>query len=782
MPVAAGTQLGPYEVVSVLGVGGMGEVYCALDTRLNRRVALKVLPASNDGDTERLHRFEQEARAASALNHPNIVTIYDVGGADSLRYMAMELIEGSTLRAADRPRPPAAHAEPAARGADRPGAGQGARRRHRAPRPQARERHGDARRLREDPGLRPGQAHAAGGSRGSHRAVHDARAHDHPGMVLGTVGYMSPEQCKGAPADFRTDQFSLGAIIYEMVTGARAFPGDSPVEVLTAIMRDMPPALSSQRPVPKALDAIVLRCLAKEPTGRYESTRELSRQLDEALRDVAVPDTSADPSRPTCAAEKRAAHGASIAVLAFADMSPGRDQEYFCDGLADELISYLGALDGVRVASRIAAFQYKGKPVDVAEIGQRLNVATILEGSVRKAGNRLRITVQLTDVRDGYQLWSERYDRDLDDVFAIQDEIARAIVDKMRGQLARGDLSGIIDQRSRRRTDDPEAYQSYLRGRFHWNKRTPASFQQAIGHFQKAVERDPGYALAYTGLSDTLNLLGYYNVLPPTEAYPKAKSASGRALQIDAELAEAHASRGFSQLMFDRDYAGSEASLHRAIELDSAYASGHQWLAWVLFARDRFDEALRSVRKAAVLDPLSPVIGCHHAYALELLGRRGEAVEQLKTTLLLNPSFGLAHFHLGCLRLVEGRYEDAVQSLRTAVDASGGRIGVGYLGQAFGVAGPRRRGARGAGGPARATRRSGYTSPLDFGARARRARRSTIETFAQLGRAVDERVSDLVRVKLLPWPPAIRSDPRFGETGGPGAGARGTRVRAFRPA
>ena len=367
----------------------------------------------------------------------------------------------------------------------------------------------------------------------------------------------------------------------------------------------------------------------------------------------------------------------------------------------------------MRVASRIAAFQYKGKPIEVAEIGKRLNVATILEGSVRKAGNRLRITVQLTDVRDGYQLWSERYDRDLDDVFAIQDEIARAIVDKMRGQLARGDLSGIMDQRSRRRTEDPEAYQSYLRGRYHWNKRTPSSFQQAIGHFQAAVERDPGYALAYTGLSDTLNLLGYYNVLPPTDAYPKAKSASGRALQIDAELAEAHASRGFSQLMYDRDYAGSETSLHRAIDLDSAYASGHQWLAWVLFARDRFDEALQSVRKAAVLDPLSPVIGCHHAYALELLGRRGEAVEQLKTTLLLNPSFGLAHFHLGCLRLVEGRYDDAIQSLRTAVDASGGRIGVGYLGQAFGVAG-RSDEARAVLAGLQSDATKGYTSPLDL--------------------------------------------------------------------
>jgi serine/threonine-protein kinase len=757
MPVAAGTQLGPYEVVSVLGVGGMGEVYCALDLRLNRKVALKVLP-SGDGDTEQLHRFEQEARAASALNHPNIVTIYDIGGADSLRYMAMELIEGSTLRQliVHDLLPLTQSLQLAAQIARALAKAHDAGIIHRDLKPEnvMVTRDGYVKLL--DFGLAKRTPPPDPEARTGLFSVPAITTN--PGMVLGTVGYMSPEQCKGAPTDFRTDQFSLGAIIYEMITGRRAFHGDSPVEILTAILRDTPPPLSSQQPVPKALDAIVLRCLSKDATARYDSTRELSRQLDEALRDVALPDTAPVVANDPLRAEKRT-HGASIAVLAFADMSPGRDQEYFCDGIADELISYLGALDGVRVASRIAAFQFKGKPVDVAEVGKRLNVATILEGSVRKAGNRLRITVQLTDVRDGHQLWSERYDRDMDDVFAIQDEIARAIVEKMRGQLARGNLSGIMDQRSRRRTDDAEAYQSYLRGRFHWNKRTPGSFQEAIGHFQRAVERDPGYALAYTGLSDTLNLLGYYNVLPPTDAYPKAMSASSQALQIDAELAEAHASRGFSQLMYERAFDKSEESLLRAIDLDSAYASGHQWLAWVHFARDRFDEALRSLRKAAVLDPLSPVIGCHHAYALELLGRRGEAVEQLKNTLLLNPSFGLAYFHLGCLRLVEGRHEDAVQSLRTAVDASGGRIGVGYLGQAFGVAG-RTNEARAVLDGLRNDAVKRYTSPLDF-ALVHAGLGEADETFEHLNRAVKERVSDLVRLKLLPWPAAIRNDPRF---------------------
>jgi len=759
MPVAVGTQLGPYEVMSVLGAGGMGEVYCALDTRLNRRVALKVLPAASTLDADRLQRFEQEARAASALNHPNIVTIYDVGGADSLRYMAMELIEGSTLRSLIAhgllPLPQALQIAAQIARALAKAHDAGIVHRDLKPENVMVTRDGYVklldfglakRQLPPDPDAQTG-------------VVTTPDLSTTPGLVLGTVGYMSPEQCRGAAADFRTDQFALGAIIHEMVSGERAFGGDSPVEVLTAIMRDMPPALSSMRPVPRALDTIVLKCLGKDAARRYDSTRDLSRELEDALRESAVPFSSATGAIDLPRAERRATSGPSIAVLAFADMSPGRDQEYFCDGLADELISYVGALDGVRVASRIAAFQFKGHQIDVAEIGRRLNVATILAGSVRKAGNRLRITVQLTDVRNGFQLWSERYDRDLDDVFAIQDEIARAIVDKMRGQLTQASISDILDQRSKRRTDDPDAYQAYLRGRFFWNQRTPGSLQQAIGHFQKAVEHDPGYGLAYTGLSDTLNLLGYYNVLPPSEAYPKAKSASGRALQIDAELAEAHASRGFSQLMFDHDWTGSEQSLRRAIEIDPSYASADQWLAWVLFPQRRLDEALRSVRKAAELDPLSPVIGCHHAYALELLGRRPEAVEQLKTTLMLNPSFGLAHFHLGCLRLAEGHFEDAVQSLRAAVDASGGRIGVGYLGQAFGVAG-RVDEARAVLTRLEDDARTQYTSPLDF-ALVHAGLGESDQLFERLDRAFDDRVSDMIRINLLPWPAAIRADARF---------------------
>jgi TolB-like protein/Flp pilus assembly protein TadD len=449
----------------------------------------------------------------------------------------------------------------------------------------------------------------------------------------------------------------------------------------------------------------------------------------------------------------------SIAVLPFADLSPEHDQEYFCDGLADELISDLGSLDGARVASRTASFQFKGQSLDVAEIGRRLNVGSILEGSVRKAGNRVRITVQLTSVQDGYQLWSERYNRDMDDIFAIQDEIAKAILGKLTLHLAHGNATGMLTLRARRRPDDPEAYHEYLRGRFYWNKRTASAFQQAVHHFERAVERAPDYAMAHAGLADTFNVLGYYNVLPPRNAYPRAKAASARALEADPGLAEAHASLGFSLLFFDRDWDGAERSLREAIALETSYPSAHQWLAWVLFVRGRFGEALESMRRAHDLDPLSPVIGCHLAYSLALVGRRAEAIDHLRSTLLLDPAFPLAHWFLGSLRLSDDRAEDAIQSFRSAVEASDGRVGLGYLGRAYAQAGRR---ADAVEVLARLERDAGarFVSPLEA-ALVHAGLGDLAAAFEALERAFEERVSDLSRLNLLDWPGAVCADPRY---------------------
>ncbi|MGE0460701.1 MAG: protein kinase [Vicinamibacterales bacterium] len=766
MSMIPGTRLGPYEVVSALGAGGMGEVYQAFDARLNRRVALKVLPRALAADPDRLLRFEQEARSASALNHPNIVTVYDVGRDGDISYIAMEFVEGRTLRAmlTDGPLPLTIVLQISSQVAKALAKAHDAGIVHRDLKP-------DNVMVTEDGYAKLldfGLAKLAPSTKAPIAALEDVTAPPapltSPGVVFGTVAYMSPEQARGQPVDVRTDQFAFGSILYEMATGERAFPGRTSADVLAAIIRDSPRPMSSFRPVPPAFEAVVARCLAKDPSGRYESTRQLATDIDDIIRGSAISASvglASASNRLATQTDRVGTSFPSIAVLSFSDLSPGRDQEYFCDGLADELISDLGSLPGVRVASRTAAFQFKNQAHDVSEIGRRLNVGTILEGAVRKAGNRVRVTVQLINVADGYQLWSERYDRDMDDIFEIQADIARAIVAKLRVRLGSGEVSGVLDQRARRRTENPEAYQEYLRGRFHWNKRTPAAFQQAHGHFQRAVEIDPTYALAHVGLADTFNVLGYYNVLRPSEAYPAAKSASGRAIEMDDRLAEAHASAGFSLLFYDRDYAAAERALRRAIELDASYASGHQWLGWVLFVRDRFQEACTSMRRAYGLDPLSPVIGAHLAYSLELVGRREEAIERLKSVLLLDSSFPIAHWYLGTIRLAENRFDDAIQSFRTAVDLSSGRVGLGYLGQAFGVAG-RHEEAREVLAQLEAHARDRYTSPLDF-ALVHAGLGEHAQVFAALNRALDERVSDLSRLKLLPWPDAIRHDPRFAD-------------------
>ena len=763
MSIAPGTRLGPYEVLSALAAGAMGEVYVALDARLNRRVALKVLPRAVASDLDRLHRFEREARSASALNHPNIVTIYDMGRDGHVHYIAMEFVEGQTLRAML-----SAGALPltdvlgiAVQMARALAKAHEAGIVHRDLKPENVMVTLDGYVKLLDFGLAKLSSLADTEDQQSNILTMPPSPSTTPGTVMGTVGYMSPEQARGLPADAYADQFALGAIVYEMTTGERAFSGSSSVEVLAAIIRDPPGQRTSLRSLPQALSAIVSRCLEKQPTARYRSTRELAAQLDEAIRTLGTPTAIDSGSTAVISSSTDRIIPPSIAVLPFTDMSSEGDQEYFCDGLADELIADLGRLEGVRVASRTAAFQFKGRALDLAEIGRRLNVGTILEGAVRKAGTRVRVTVQLTSVADGYQLWSERYDRTMDDIFAIQDDIARTTVDKLRVRLSHGDISGVLGERARRRTEDTEAYQEYLRGRFHWNKRTPAGFQQAHVHFQHAVERDPHYALAHVGLADTFNVLGYYSVIPPSEAYPKAKAASSRALEMDDRLAEAHASRGFSLLFYDRDWDASEQSLRRAIELDPSYASGHQWLGWVQFVRERFREAVDSLRRAQKLDPLSPIIGCHLAYTLELSGQLSEAVDQLHATLLLNSSFALAHYHLGSIRLAQGRSDDAIQSLRTAVELSDGRIGLSYLGLAFGVAG-RREEARGVLERLEAESHARFTSPLDF-ALIQAGLGEPDKAFESLARAYDARISDLVRLKFLAWPDRIRADERFAQ-------------------
>jgi serine/threonine protein kinase len=453
MPLRPGTRLGPYEVLALLGAGGMGEVYRARDTRLNREVAVKVLPERLAGEPEALARFRREAQAIAALSHPNILAIHDFG---EVAYAVTELLEGETLQARlgkDLPsiRETIDYALQIARGLMAAHA-RGVVHRDLKPGNVFITSDGHVKIL--DFGLARFSERA-----GSTEELSTVSRHTTPGVIMGTVSYMSPEQVRGQSADHRSDVFSLGVVLYEMLGGHRPFQGDTGADTMSAILIQAPQDLSRLRPgIPPSLDRVVRRCLEKAVGDRFQSSRDLVFAL-ETISDARAPATSvAAPDR---------SH--SIAVLPFTNMSPDPEQEYFCEGIAEEIINALTKIEGLRVASRTSAFQFKGKAQDIRRIGAALNVKTVLEGSVRAAGKRLRITVQLVNVDDGYHLWSERYDREMEDVFAIQDDIASSIVDALRLRLATARTA------ESRRPADLEAYQLYLKGQHHWYRRERGS-------------------------------------------------------------------------------------------------------------------------------------------------------------------------------------------------------------------------------------------------------------------------------------------------------------------
>ena len=508
-------MLGPYEVLCLLGAGGMGEVWKARDTRLGRLVAIKRLTSAHSD------RFEQEARAIAALNHPHICQIHDIGP----DYLVLEYIDGHPLRG---PVPPA---EALRIGdANRQRAGGGAPAGHSPPRFEACKHHGDT--------LQRGVRSAASsiaklldfGLAKLVSAEADAtRTAD--GVVVGTAAYMSPEQAEGKPLDARSDIFSFGAVLYELLSGRRAFGGTSTVAVLSAVLRDDPQPIHA----PPALERIVRRCLQKPREQRFQTMGELRAALEDAATE---PASKPDERQP------------SIAVLPFDNMSADKESEYFSDGLAEEIINALAQVPGLKVAGRTSSFFFRGKDVEFGEIGRRLNVDHILEGSVRKAGNRVRVTAQLIKVADGFHLWSERYDREMTDIFAIQDEITQAIATALRMKLSRR------PRRSRPYTPNLRAYEAYLKSRDYWFKPTPESLARVKESLEHAIELDPKFALAYSMLGIYYTMLANLGVRPSREVIPLARAAELEALRVDPSLPEAHALLGVCDGI---DYEWSEA-------------------------------------------------------------------------------------------------------------------------------------------------------------------------------------------------------------------------------
>ncbi|RJP74130.1 MAG: hypothetical protein C4532_03030, partial [Candidatus Abyssobacteria bacterium SURF_17] len=486
--------------------------------------------------------------------------------------------------------------------------------------------------------------------------------------ILGTVAYMSPEQASGeATIDHRTDIWSLGVVLYKMLTGYPPFDAPSDAALIHRIIYEqMKPVSSLRSDIPSGVEDIIQKMLRKDPQERYQDMQSLIADLQSAKTRMVAVETKTSPS---------------IAVLPFVDMSPAKDQEYFCDGIAEELINALTQIKDLRVIARTSAFSFKGEKAGVDEIGKRLKVQTVLEGSVRKAGNRLRITAQLVDTKGGHHLWSERYDRELDDIFAIQDEITLAIVDNLKPMLLGEERARI----AKRQTIDLEAYNLFLQGRFFWNKQSGTAHKKAIEFFERAVQKEPDYAQAWAGMADCYTQLPFYSFFPPKEAYRKAQQAALKALKINDSLAEGHASLGFLKTNYERDWKNAESEYKRAIELNPGYASTRYFYSWHLTFIGRYDEAIEQIQRAFELDPLSLVINREIGGAYLYAGKHEQAIEALKKTIAMDVSFPIVHYFLGLAYFFSSRFEEAAKEFEEELKYMGGfdPIREGWAGQGF---------------------------------------------------------------------------------------------------
>jgi serine/threonine protein kinase/Tfp pilus assembly protein PilF len=713
---------GHYELVEKLGEGGMGEVYKARDLRLDRYVALKFLPAAYSADAGRRQRLLQEARAASALNHPNIITIYDIGVEARGDYIAMEYVRGRTLDEIG-----ALPVEEAVRIATQVAAALGAAHaagiHHRDLKP--------ANVMVAESGLvkvldfglaKIAEAPASGGSgpAGGATRTMALTPRTQPGMILGTLAYMSPEQAEGKPLDQRSDIFSFGLVLYEMLTGRGAFDAGSEFATLAAILHQPPHPLPAA--VPAHIRAVVARCLEKDPARRFASMEEIQSALT---------------------GPAQSGNTASLAVLPFANLSAGTDDEYFSDGLADEIINALAQIPQLRVTARTSSFAFRGREQDIREIAARLNVAAVLEGSVRRAGNRVRVTAQLIDAADGYHLWSQRFDREMTSLFELQDDIAGAIASAMKVQLAA----------PKRATLNLDAYHEYLRGRHHLLRYTASGMAKAKEHFERAIAHDPAYALAYAGLADFYIGCGSFDVIPPRTAFSQARALVHKALACDPSLVEARGAMAMLFAIADYDWASAEREFLAALEIDpgSSFVR-YRYALWLLRTLGRFDEAEREMRRALEQDPLSPLYHWALGIVYYCAGKIDEAEARLEAGLELDPNNLLLLWIAAASKLVMGDAEAAVTLAQRGAAVFGSASGLaGILALAYA-----RTGRTAEIGPLLDGRIPNYAAAL-----ARYALGDWDQAFAALERSFDARESGALTVFYDPLLEELRRDSRF---------------------
>ncbi|HET9951583.1 MAG TPA: protein kinase [Candidatus Eisenbacteria bacterium] len=741
-----GRTLSRYRIVERLGEGGMGEVYRAHDERLDRDVALKVL-APGRGAPEDRERIRREALTLSQLSHPGISMIFDVAAEEGTDFLVMELVRGETLEEILRrgPLPESRLRDIGAQIADALAAAHDHDVVHRDLKPANVMIGPEGRAKLLDFGLALRCA-----AYESHDTTDDAERH----LVVGTLAYMSPEQMLGRSVDSRSDLYSLGVILFEMAAGCRPFES-APATALINDVLNVAPVLPASWSASRELAALVMTLLEKEPARRPLSAREVAAALrgSGGMPHTAAASAHADPG---AAAPSRGI--GSIAVLPLANLSREPDQDFFADGVTEAIIARLAQVRALRVISRTSVARYKGVDRPLPEIARELGVDAIVEGAISRDAGRVRITARLIDARDDRHLWAQSYERDLIDVLALQSDVARAIADEIRVQLTPQE-----DSRLRRaRRVDPEAYEEYLRGRFHWNRRTEEDVRKAIACFGRAIALDPEHAAAYAGLADAYVTLSAYNYVPPDEAIPRARKASARALELDDSNAQAHFSMGGIRFEADWDWEGALESYERGIALDPNLADGHHWKGDVLSALRRPDEAIEEARLAQRLDPLNLIVmsglGLQYFYAR----RYPEAIAQQKKTLELDPRFTPALRSLGGAYEENGMLEEAIETFQRANGLAGEDLSAkALLAHAYAVAG-RTADARALLEELRAAGRTRYVSRYALAA-VHTGLGETGEALDLLEQAFTLRDRGMTWLAVSPRLDPLRSEPRFKE-------------------
>jgi serine/threonine protein kinase/Flp pilus assembly protein TadD len=732
-----GRVISHYRLVEHLGKGGMGTVYKAVDLRLDRPVAIKLISAGGAVDAAQKTRFEREARAASAVEHVNVGTIYEFDATEEGElFIVSAYVAGQSLRTRLESGPLGL---------------------------------GEAVRVAAQIAQGLAAAHSAGILHrdikpanvmltpegivkivdfGLAKLPQDAEAST-PGTAAGTIAYMSPEQVRGDALDHRTDIWSWGVTMYEALTGQRPFRGDSHLSLSSAILNQEPPPLGEHRPeTPPELEGTVMRALRKRPAERQQSAEEVARELEQI----------APLSGSGIARREGVVSGASIAVLPFANLSSEADSEYFSEGLTEELIHALSRLPNLHVVSRTSAFEFKAKPQDVRRIGEKLRVSTVLEGSVRKSGQKLRVSVQLVSAADGYCLWSQRFDEEMKDVFEIQDEIARTIADTLKVELGRDGADAL----ARRRTTNLEAYDLYLRGRFHWNKRGGEGFAKALECFEAALIEDPNYAAAYSGIADYHIAVASWGLEPPGVAWKKAKAAASRALEIDETLSEAHASMGTIRMWYEWNWKEAEREFQRAIELNPGHPNGHVQYNLLLVQTGRFEEAEREIRAALAADPLSVSMHAYYAGVFHYRRDYDRSLVECQKALELDPDDIELHVVRGLNYEQKGMFEQAIAELERARELSGNNpLILGPLGSCYGGSGQKARAMQLIAELDRVAQQT-YVPPITW-AMIYLGMKEKDQAFDWLEKAAEARDVLLCYLGAGPIYDSIRNDPRYGE-------------------